>query len=432
MQVNEKNFPYHTTTPANETITLQNQTKWLINTLQQKQNWEKVRLEEVSKFIRGVVYSKDDELEINNGLVILRSNNVDFTTNKLNFENLKFVKQSVKAKKEQCLIKDDVLISVSNSKEQTGKVAFSNQNTTFYVGGFMAILRPQNVNPYFFFLMLLTDNFKNFIASRNQGTTNIWNITFDRIRDYAIHLPPLPIQQQIADLLWSIEDQITATQQTQTTLQQLKKKLLHQLFSPSLTDNNNSLLFTLQKEDFKQVKFGEVVRHVKEKADYQTLKRFVAGEHMETDELQIKQWGEITEDTVLGSAFCTKFKAGQILYGSRRTYLRKVAIAHFEGVCANTTFILEPMDANILNRDYLAFMMQGEVFATYSINNSKGSTNPYINFTDLQPFEFNLPSIDKQIATATLLNHLEHCLQEAAALLVALQGLKKGLINSLM
>ena len=429
MQVNEKNFPYHTTTPANETITLQNQTKWLINTLQQKQNWEKVRLEEVSKFIRGVVYSKDDELEINNGLVILRSNNVDFTTNKLNFENLKFVKQSVKAKKEQCLIKDDVLISVSNSKEQTGKVAFSNQNTTFYVGGFMAILRPQNVNPYFFFLMLLTDNFKNFIASRNQGTTNIWNITFDRIRDYAIHLPPLPIQKQIADLLWSIEDQITATQQTQTTLQQLKKKLLHQLFSPSLTDNNNSLLFTLQKEDFKQVKFGEVVQQISEQVKPQTtnLTIYIGLEHLEPEQLSITSFGKPSDVEGI------KLRAykGDIIFGKRRAYQRKAAICNVDAIVSAHAMILRANPEKILP-NFLPFFMQSDEFMDRAVSISEGSLSPTIKWNVLAKQEFYLPPLSIQGQLAALFNHLEHCLQEAAALLVALQGLKKGLINSLM
>ena len=420
MQVNEKNFPY-ITTPTNETITLQNQTKWLINTLQQKQNWEKVRLGEVC-------YEIDEKVEHLTDVKILVTPDClkegDFTLNeyqssqsvlsgkKFTANNLLFTRRSV---------------SVESFKKRASLTSLSGICTSEIT----VISNKECINLKYLVIVLNTTPFWNFAISTSVGSVSK-RIKWHSMIQYHFHLPPLPIQQQIADLLWSIEHQITATQQTQTALQQLKKKLLHQLFNPSLTDNNNSPLFTLQKEDFKQVKFGEVVRHVKEKADYQTLKRFVAGEHMETDELQIKQWGEITEDTVLGSAFCTKFKAGQILYGSRRTYLRKVAIAHFEGVCANTTFILEPMDANILNRDYLAFMMQGEVFATYSINNSKGSTNPYINFTDLQPFEFNLPSIDKQIATAALFNHLEQCLQEAVALTEALQGLKKGLINSLM
>jgi type I restriction enzyme, S subunit len=86
------------------------------------------------------------------------------------------------------------------------------------------------------------------------------------------------------------------------------------------------------------VKFGDVVRQVKDKVDPKDsgLERYVAGEHMETDNLHIRRWGTIG-DGYLGPAFHMRFKPGQVLYGSRRTYLRKVAVAEFEGITANTT-----------------------------------------------------------------------------------------------
>ena len=68
------------------------------------------------------------------------------------------------------------------------------------------------------------------------------------------------------------------------------------------------------------VKFGDVVRQVKDKVDPQTagLERYVAGEHMDTDNLHIRRWGEVG-DGYLGPAFHMRFEPGQVLYGSRRT-----------------------------------------------------------------------------------------------------------------
>jgi len=89
------------------------------------------------------------------------------------------------------------------------------------------------------------------------------------------------------------------------------------------------------------VTFGKVVRQVKVdvKPEVSDLERYVAGEHMETGNLHIRRWGTIG-DGYLGPAFHRKFVTGQVLYGSRRTYLRKVAVAEFDGICANTTFVL--------------------------------------------------------------------------------------------
>ncbi|MCP4002899.1 MAG: restriction endonuclease subunit S, partial [bacterium] len=81
--------------------------------------------------------------------------------------------------------------------------------------------------------------------------------------------------------------------------------------------------------------FGDVVRHVKDKVDPEEsgLERYIAGEHMNSDDLIIRRWGEIG-DGYLGPAFHMRFKPGHVLYGSRRTYLRKVAVADFEGITA--------------------------------------------------------------------------------------------------
>ena len=91
--------------------------------------------------------------------------------------------------------------------------------------------------------------------------------------------------------------------------------------------------------------FGNVVQQVKDKVDPEEsgLERYVAGEHMDTDDLRIRRWGEIGDD-YLGPAFHMRFKPGHVLYGSRRTYLRKVALADFEGITANTTYVLESKD----------------------------------------------------------------------------------------
>jgi len=153
----------------------------------------------------------------------------------------------------------------------------------------------------------------------------------------------------------------------------------------------------LARAGWTRVAFGDVVRQVKDRVDPEEsgLERYVAGEHMDTDDLRIRRWGTIG-DGYLGPAFHMRFQPGQVLYGSRRTYLRKVAVADFEGITANTTFVLEPKEPGVLLPELLPFVMQTEVFHEHAIKQSKGSVNPYINFSDLTWFEFALPPIEEQ------------------------------------
>jgi type I restriction enzyme S subunit len=162
------------------------------------------------------------------------------------------------------------------------------------------------------------------------------------------------------------------------------------------------------RDGWRRVTFGDVVRQVRDRVDPDEsgLDRYVAGEHMDTDDLRIRRWGTVGNG-YLGPAFHMRFKPGHVLYGSRRTYLRKVAVADFEGITANTTFILEPKDPQVVLPDLLPFVMQSEAFHDHSKKQSKGSVNPYVNFSDLAWYEFALPPPKEQRRIAKALRAAE-------------------------
>lgn len=153
-----------------------------------------------------------------------------------------------------------------------------------------------------------------------------------------------------------------------------------------------------------RVKFGDVVRDVKLNVDRtdNPYEFYVAGDHMDSEDFRIHRRGRFATDDV-GPAFVRIFRPGQVLYGSRRTYLKKVCVADFEGVTANTTFVLESKDEGVLLQRMLPFLMLGEAFTDWSIKHSKGSTNPYVLFSDLAKFEFDLPPMEEQKNLANLL-----------------------------
>lgn len=177
------------------------------------------------------------------------------------------------------------------------------------------------------------------------------------------------------------------------------------------------------------VRFGDVVQQVKDRVDPQKagLTRYVAGEHMDTDDLRLQRWGEVDEG-YLGPAFHMRFRPGQVLYGSRRTYLRKVAVADFKGICANTTFVLEPSTAELLP-EFLPQVMSTERFHEHSVQQSKGSVNPYINFRDLTWFEFALPPLDVQQEVSTVLEGFENYINALAHTIESVRTLEGAIAN---
>ncbi|MBR2113582.1 MAG: restriction endonuclease subunit S [Prevotella sp.] len=146
-----------------------------------------------------------------------------------------------------------------------------------------------------------------------------------------------------------------------------------------------------------KVKFGDIVKDVKINVDRDNnpYEFYVAGDHMDSEDLNIRRRGRFATDDV-GPAFTRIFKKGQVLYGSRRTYLKKVSVADFDGICANTTFVFESKDPAAFEQRLLPFLMLSEGFTNWSIAHSKGSTNPYVLFSDLASYEFDLPPLAEQ------------------------------------
>lgn len=191
----------------------------------------------------------------------------------------------------------------------------------------------------------------------------------------------------------------------------------------------------LDKSHWKLTKFADVAIQQKKNVDRDNtnLTRYVKGEHMGSEDLHLREWGELT-DEYLGPAFTRKFEEGDILYGSRRTYLRKVVIAPFDGITSNTTFVVKANEKNIDKR-LLPFIMMSEGFTEHSVRNSKGSVNPYINWKDIANYEFLLPPNDQQAQLAELLWAMDEVIEREKEVLerfeVSLFSLLKNSFNNL-
>ena len=145
----------------------------------------------------------------------------------------------------------------------------------------------------------------------------------------------------------------------------------------------------------RKVKFGDVIRLSKIRcADPMTegYERFVGLEHLEPDDLRIRRWGNVSD----GVTFTSVFKPGQVLFGKRRAYQRKVAVADFSGVCSGDIYVLESQDGNVLMPELLPFICQTDAFFEHAVGTSAGSLSPRTNWTSLANFEFVLPPIDEQ------------------------------------
>jgi len=157
------------------------------------------------------------------------------------------------------------------------------------------------------------------------------------------------------------------------------------------------------KPGWRRVKFGEVVRLSKARSQdplADGIERYVGLEHLEPGDLRIRNWGNVAD----GVTFTSVFQPGQVLFGKRRAYQRKVAVADFSGVCSGDIYVLETKDAQVLLPELLPFICQTDAFFDHAVGTSAGSLSPRTNWTSLADFEFVLPPIDEQQSAIALLS----------------------------
>lgn len=154
------------------------------------------------------------------------------------------------------------------------------------------------------------------------------------------------------------------------------------------------------------------------------IDRFVGLEHIEPENLHIRSWGNVAD----GTTFTNTFKRGQVLFGKRRAYQRKVAVADFDGVCSGDIYVFESKDPNLLLPELVPFILQSEGFYQYAVKTSAGSLSPRTNWTHLANYELNLPPVDEQRRIADLLWAADDYSTELNELLEKLEHIRKSFL----
>ena len=161
-------------------------------------------------------------------------------------------------------------------------------------------------------------------------------------------------------------------------------------------------------------KFEELVYNITQKAKPipgdEIL--YIGLEHLDSGSLKVNRWGSKVQ--LKGDKL--KMEKGDILFGRRNTYLKRVAIAPHNGLFSAHGMIFRPKTQNI-DKDYLPFFIASDYFMDEAIKISVGSLSPTVNWKELKELEFEIPSMEEQrklvevlIAANSLKEKYEHLL----------------------
>ena len=125
--------------------------------------------------------------------------------------------------------------------------------------------------------------------------------------------------------------------------------------------------------------------------------RIVGLEHLTPLNVTLLSWSEDTENT-----FTKEFSKGDVLFGRRRAYLKKAAVAPFDGICSGDITVIRAIEDKV-DPDLLPFIIQNDFLFDFAVGKSAGSLSPRVKWTHLKEFAIELPSMPEQSKLAETL-----------------------------
>lgn len=182
------------------------------------------------------------------------------------------------------------------------------------------------------------------------------------------------------------------------------------------------------KNGWQIVKFGEIAEHISNRVN-PTAKdslKYIGLEHLDSGSIVISRWGS---DVVLKGQKL-KMEKGDILFAKRNAYLKRVAVAPFDGIFSAHGMVIRPKGKLILH-DLLPFLMQSNVFMDTAIRISEGSLSPTIKWKTLAIQEFKIPPLTRQIEILKIAKEMQKCQIWSDACIEEILTLKRVSISNL-
>lgn len=301
-----------------------------------------------------------------------------------------------------------------------GKIAIAGKE--LYTNEAIAALPIKNekiITTDFLYTILQTIDYDSKTDKAVKGAT----LNKEKLTHLSFPLPPLEEQKQIAALFQSIE---TAMEQVDGQVQHLKalqKSLVNGLLSKEPEFGN-----LLNSKNCIATSFGEIAECDKKYPEHEKeVERFVGLEWIEAENFQLQGWGEIAN----GTTFTKRFVKGDVLFGKRRAYLKKVAVADFDGICSGDILVIRAKVKKML-QGLLPYYISADAFIQHAVSTSAGSLSPRTKWKDLETFEVSIPDLKTQEKILEVLNQFDTTIKQLKQQKATLKLLKQKLLNEIL
>jgi type I restriction enzyme S subunit len=399
-----------------------------VGALSLPKGWEVKRLPEVVEFHRGLTYSKKDEVDFSDNIV-LRSNNVDLKTNKLDFTELKYINPNVLIPQNKKVTKGSLLICTANgSKSHLGKVALIDDDYNYAFGGFMGLIKPmENLNSNFLFYFMISESYKKFISALSDGS-NINNLKFGDFEEFKIPLPPLQEQQRIVTIL---DEAFTAIDKAKANTEQNLKN------AKELFESELQRVFSEKGDGWEEKRLKDISitfgrgkskhRPRNDKSLYDGDYPFIQTGDIRNCDHYITEYSQTYNEK--GLAQSKLWKKGTICI-TIAANIAETGVLNFDACFPDSVIGIE-VNEKFADRNFVEYLLQSFKVKIQSLG--KGSAQANINMGTFENELFPFPSVKQQQTIVTKLDALREQTKKLEAVyeqkLQDLEELKKSVLQ---
>lgn len=364
-------------------------------------------IEDLAEVIRGVTYSKEDQvLEITDN-VILTADNITLSGNleinkQIYLRTSKILDSAKRLKKNDCFV-----CFSSGSKNHVGKISFIEKDLPFYAGGFMGIIRSNTdrILPKFLYAILNSPSYRQIIRDESNGN-NIQNLS-QSIGRIKIPVPPIDIQKQIVEGIGKVDKSVSGAM---LQIDKCESDIESLLSSLNFAD---STLNTISPFATKSIKYSDI-----ESETYIT-----------TDNMLQNKLGVLPFEGVANISSITEYKPEDILISNIRPYLKKIWFADKDGGCSKDVLVLRSADTSKYLPKYIFYMLRRDVFFDYVMEGKKGIKMPRGNKEDIMKYKIPMPHIDEQKRIVAQMEALELEITKARTLIDNAASEKQAILD---
>lgn len=398
--------------------------------------WRSTTLGQEVEIIRGITFPASAKYRepAEQRIVCLRTTNVQ---DQVDWSDLLYVPESYVKNQDQYIRKNDILISMANSKDLVGKVSkVDRDDIRSTLGGFISAIRcREKILPEFLMLMLRTPMTREKIIDSSTQTTNIANISLGRLRPLEIKLPSLDVQREIVERVGHALNQCFELEST------LAK---HEEVSKATYKSMVSAISTAQTQDEFEIAWNRIQKNWEVIAGtpeaINSLRKLIlsfaatgklvdSADRFTNNSTSIEllkvckvSWGNLslTKSAYIENgphlAVSAAGPDGRIGIAEHKAYTPVLSaigarcgtmfMPEEDFTAIKNTMTLEPKD-ELLDNWYLFYTMMGSDLPR------RGSAQPFMSKSDIENFKIRVPSLEEQRLIA---NRVEVLLKKCDAL----------------